>query len=49
LNGGEWWNETIWGHEQWDLMARAQDDTLLFCSVVRDVLEDQWQLVAFYD
>lgn len=49
LNGGEWWNETIWGSEEWDLVARAQDDTLLFCSVVRDLMQDQWQVVALYD
>lgn len=46
LKGGEWWNETIWGQEQWDLIARAQDDTLLFCCVVRDLIQDQWQAVA---
>jgi len=49
LNGGEWWNETIWGHEQWDLVARAQGGTLLFCSVVRDLMRDEWQVVALYD
>jgi len=49
LKGGEWWNETIWGHEQWDLIARAQDDTLLFCYVIRDLMQDQWQVVALYD
>jgi protein ImuB len=48
-NSSEWWNETIWGHEQWDLIARAQDDALLFCSVVRDLMEDQWQVAALYD
>jgi protein ImuB len=49
LKGGEWWNETIWGQEQWDLIARAQDNTLLFCCVVRDLIDDQWQVVALYD
>jgi protein ImuB len=49
LKGGEWWNETIWGQEQWDLIARAQDNTLLFCCVVRDIIDDQWQVVALYD
>lgn len=49
LNGGEWWNETTWGSEEWDLVARAQDDTLLLCSVVRDLMQDQWQVVALYD
>jgi protein ImuB len=49
LKGGEWWNETIWGQEQWDLIARAQDNTLLFCCVGRDLIENQWQVVALYD
>ncbi|HZY61879.1 MAG TPA: DNA polymerase Y family protein [Edaphobacter sp.] len=49
LKGGEWWNETIWGHEQWDVIARFQDDALLFCCVIRDLIEDQWQVVALYD
>ncbi len=49
LKGGEWWNESIWGHEQWDLIARVQDDTLLFCCVIRDLIEDQWQVAALYD
>ncbi|MEG9437828.1 DNA polymerase Y family protein [Edaphobacter sp. HDX4] len=49
LKGGEWWNESIWGHEQWDLIARAQDNALLFCSVARDLMQDQWQVVALYD
>ena len=49
LKGGEWWNETIWGQEQWDLIARVQDDTLLFCCVIRDLMQDQWQIVALYD
>lgn len=49
LKGGEWWSEMIWGNEQWDLVARAPDGTLLFCAIVRDLLENQWQLVALYD
>jgi len=49
LKSGEWWNETIWGQEQWDLVARAQDGTLLFCGMVRDLMQNQWQMVALYD
>lgn len=49
LKGGEWWNETIWGQEQWDLIARAQDNRLLFCCVVRDLIDNQWKVVALYD
>ncbi|MGB6192530.1 MAG: DNA polymerase Y family protein [Terracidiphilus sp.] len=49
LMGGEWWNETIWGQEQWDLIARAQDNMLLACCVIRDLMQDQWQMMALYD
>lgn len=49
LKGGEWWNETIWGQEQWDLIARAQDGTLLFCCVVHNLMQNRWQVVALYD
>lgn len=49
LKGGEWWNETIWGQEQWDLIALVQDDTRLFCCIIRDLIEDQWRMVALYD
>ena len=33
---GDWWNPSLWGMEQWDLVARAQDGALLCCCVVRD-------------
>jgi protein ImuB len=49
LTGGDWWNLTLWGLEQWDLVARAQDNSLLSCCLVRDLLQDRWQMAAFYD
>jgi protein ImuB len=49
LTAGEWWNPTLWECEQWDLMAHAQDDTTLCCCLIRDLIEEQWQLVALYD
>jgi protein ImuB len=49
LTSGEWWEQTIWGQEQWDLVARTQDGGMLFCCVVRDLMRNQWQLVALYD
>ena len=31
LTGGDWWNQTLWGLEQWDLVAERTwlDDLLL--------------------
>jgi protein ImuB len=49
LTSGDWWAPTIWGLEQWDLVARAQDSTLLCCCLVRDHIGDCWQMAALYD
>jgi protein ImuB len=49
LTGGEWWNSTLWGREQWDLVARVQDGALLCCDLIRDLLLEQWQMVGLYD
>jgi len=46
---GDWWSSTLWGCEQWDLVARAQDGAMLCCCLVRDLLREQWQMVALYD
>lgn len=49
LAGGEWWNPTLWGWEQWDIVARSQDGTMLCCCLVHDLMQDMWQMVALYD
>jgi protein ImuB len=49
LTGGEWWNSTLWGCEQWDLVARTQDGAMLCCCLIRDLLREQWQMVGLYD
>ncbi|MGD0443502.1 MAG: DNA polymerase Y family protein [Edaphobacter sp.] len=46
---GDWWNPTLWGFEQWDLVARAQDGAMLCCCMIRDVLRNRWQMAALYD
>jgi protein ImuB len=46
---GDWWNSSLWGCEQWDLIARADNNALLGCCLERDVLRDAWQMVALYD
>lgn len=48
-SSGEWWNSSLWGCEQWDLIARADNNAMLGCCLVRDVLRDAWQMVALYD
>jgi protein ImuB len=49
LAGGDWWSRTLWGAEEWDLVARATDGPLLCCCMVRDLLRDEWQVTALYD
>lgn len=49
LVGGDWWNQTLWGCEQWDLVARIQDGSLLCCCMVRDLMQNRWQVAGLYD
>jgi protein ImuB len=49
LTGGDWWQPTLWGHEQWDIVARAGDNSLLCCCLVRDRMHSGWQMVSLYD
>lgn len=49
LISGEWWTSTLWGHEQWDLVARMQNGNVLCCCLVRDRMQDDWRMVALYD
>jgi protein ImuB len=46
---GDWWNPSLWGVEQWDLIARPSDGGLLCCSVVRDPMQHGWSMAALYD
>ncbi len=46
---GDWWNSSLWGFEQWDLVARAQDGAMLCCCTMRDVLQNRWHTAALYD
>lgn len=49
LMGGEWWSERTWGQEQWDLIARGDDETVLYCCVLRDFVQQRWHLAGLYD
>jgi protein ImuB len=49
LTGGNWWNQTLWGLEQWDLIARAHDGSMLCCCLARNLIQNLWQMVALYD
>lgn len=48
-SSGEWWNATLWGCEQWDVIAHALNGTTICCCLVRDLLCGQWQMTGLYD
>jgi protein ImuB len=49
LTGGDWWNQSLWGLEQWDLVARAHDGGMICCCMTRDLMQNLWQMAALYD
>jgi protein ImuB len=49
LTGGDWWNQTLWGLELWDLIARAHDGSMICCCMTRDLMQNLWQMAALYD
>jgi protein ImuB len=49
VTAGEWWSLSLWECEQWDLAARSQDGATLCCCLVRDLLQNRWQMAALYD
>lgn len=48
-SSGDWWSQSLWSVEQWDLVARTQDGSMLYCCLVRDLMRNLWQLAALYD
>lgn len=46
---GEWWKATLWGCEQWDCVARTYSGDLLCACLIRDMFQNQWQMVGMYD
>ena len=49
LNSGDWWNTAVWSLQQWDLVARAGDNTLLCCCLLHDLRQESWKMVGLYD
>jgi protein ImuB len=49
LSSGEWWCPTLWSNAQWDIVARAEDGSLLCCCVMHDTVQSCWQMAALYD
>lgn len=49
LKGGDWWNESIWGNEQWDVVGRTIDNVLLVCRLTHDFILKAWYVAGLYD
>ena len=49
LTDGEWWSQTLWSLEQWDLVAYTRDGNLLCCCITHDSIENCWQMAGLYD
>jgi protein ImuB len=49
LTSGDWWSQSRWNFEQWDLVAHQQGERLLCCCVIRDISQYRWQMAALYD
>jgi protein ImuB len=49
LQSGDWWNPTLWDHQQWDLIARSHDGSLLCCCLTHELRQGSWQMVGRYD
>jgi protein ImuB len=46
---GDWWNQNVWGSEQWDIIASTREGQMLCGCLVRDLVERNWMMVALYD
>jgi len=46
---GDWWSTTLWGVQQWDMVARARDGAFLCGCLVHDLATGAWQMEALYD
>ena len=49
FSGGDWWNEMFWSVAQWDLVARAEEGSLLCCCLTHDLQDGCWRMEALYD
>lgn len=45
---GQWWNESVWSQEEWDVRARSGMQVLL-CVLAENLLSREWHMVAMYD
>jgi len=49
LGSGDWWSSARWAVQNWDVVARHQDGSLICGCLVRDAVQKRWQMVGLYD
>jgi protein ImuB len=49
LKGGDWWNESIWGNEQWDVVGKTAESAFLVCRLSHDFILKDWRVAGLYD
>jgi protein ImuB len=42
---GDWWADTVWDHDEWDVGL----DTGVVCRLFRDRRKDRWYVAGAYD
>ena len=46
---GCWWSTNGWDAEEWDVLAETGSGSSVACLLVRDCVQNEWRLEAFYD
>jgi protein ImuB len=49
IKGGEWWNSSIWGNEQWDVIGKTGDGARVICRLSHDFVQNDWRVAGLYD
>jgi protein ImuB len=49
IKGGEWWNSSIWGNKQWDVIGKTSDGARLVCRLSHDFVQNDWRVAGLYD
>ncbi len=50
MTSGNWWGQSPWNLEQWDVVANEQEEgRLLCCCLSHDLIQNCWQLTSLHD
>lgn len=46
---GDWWSDSPWKYDCWDVIARSETNALLCCNLVNHLPRNSWEVAALYD